>query len=85
MVRYIICATNQSIAKQSRMTYVNSTLENAEQSSDENAKDVSQKLRCAYIDERVRLEIVEVELNRTKIVMVDEKGRMRKISLIPEH
>lgn len=85
MVRYIICATNQSIAKQSRMTYVNSTLENAEQSSDQNAKDACQKLKYAYIDERVRLEIVEVELNRTKIVMVDEKGRMRKISLIPEH
>ncbi len=85
MVRYIICATNQSIAKQSRMTYVNSTLENAEKSSDQNAKDVCQKLKYAYIDERVRLEIVEVELNRTKIVMVDEKGRMRKISLIPEH
>ncbi|EJN6829402.1 hypothetical protein ATY35_12430 [Vibrio cidicii] len=67
------------------MTYVNSTLEHAEQSSDENAKDVCQKLKYAYIDERVRLEIVEVELNRTKIVMVDEKGRMRKISLIPEH
>jgi hypothetical protein len=85
MVRYIICATNQSIAKQSRMTYVNTTLENAEKSSDQNAKDVCQKLKYAYIDERVRLEIVEVELNRTKIVMVDEKGRMRKISLIPEH
>lgn len=43
------------------------------------------KLGCAYVIERERLELTEIELNRSKIVMVDEKGRIIKLSLNLEH
>ncbi|MGL0934223.1 hypothetical protein ABMX80_14800 [Vibrio vulnificus] len=43
------------------------------------------KLKSAYIDERVKLETIEVELNRSKIVVVDENGKLTKFTLIPEH
>ncbi|HAS8545180.1 TPA: hypothetical protein I7775_09265 [Vibrio vulnificus] len=43
------------------------------------------KLKSAYIDERVRLETIEVELNRSKIVVVDENGKLTKFTLISEH
>ncbi|NOH82791.1 hypothetical protein F0249_03135 [Vibrio sp. 03-59-1] len=44
-----------------------------------------EKLREAYISERTKLEITEIELNRAKIILVDEKGNMKRIPLIPEH
>ncbi|HAT8543629.1 hypothetical protein NX014_10395 [Vibrio vulnificus] len=43
------------------------------------------KLKSAYIDERVKLETIEVELNRSKIVVVDENGKLTKFTLISEH
>lgn len=45
----------------------------------------SAKLKSAYIDERVRLETVEVELNRNKIFVLDEHGKLVRLSLISEH
>lgn len=43
------------------------------------------KLGCAYINERERLEMTEIELNRSKIVMVDANGRIIKLPLNLEH
>ncbi|RJX75456.1 hypothetical protein DZ860_01885 [Vibrio sinensis] len=45
----------------------------------------SKKLIAAYKKERTRQEFTEVELNRAKIVMIDENGQMRRISLLVEH
>ncbi|MEF1187359.1 hypothetical protein [Vibrio sinaloensis] len=45
----------------------------------------AQKLIEAYRSERTRQEITEVELNRTKIVMIDEDGNMKKVPLLAEH
>lgn len=45
----------------------------------------AQKLIDAYRSERTRQEITEVELNRTKIVMIDEDGNMKKVPLLAEH
>ena len=43
------------------------------------------KLVKAYRSERTQQEITEVELNRTKIVMIDENGNMKKVPLLAEH
>ncbi|WPC75627.1 hypothetical protein [Vibrio porteresiae] len=43
------------------------------------------KLGCAYVIERERLELTEIELNRSKIVMVDGNGRIIKLNLNLEH
>ncbi|OLQ84848.1 hypothetical protein BIY21_04800 [Vibrio ponticus] len=43
------------------------------------------KLVKAYKFERSQQEITEVELNRAKIVMVDENGNMRRIPILAEH
>ncbi|MBF9003010.1 MULTISPECIES: hypothetical protein [Vibrio] len=43
------------------------------------------KLSSAYKAERESLETIEIELNRSKIVMVDETGKIIKFPLSQEH
>ena len=43
------------------------------------------RLEVAYRDERKRQEITEVELNRTKIVLIDEDGNMERVAILSEH
>lgn len=43
------------------------------------------KLRTAYVKERTNLEVVEIELNRSKIMVIDEQGRKRRIPILSEH
>lgn len=45
----------------------------------------SQKLVKAYIFERTQQEITEVELNRAKIVIIDENGNLKRVPLLAEH
>ncbi|BCK15823.1 hypothetical protein ACPF3V_002836 [Vibrio cholerae] len=46
---------------------------------------VAIKLREAYIKERQQLELTEIELNRARIVMIDENGKMIRLPLLTEH
>lgn len=43
------------------------------------------KLREAYVKERSYLEVVEIELNRSKIIMIDEQGRKKRVPILSEH
>ena len=43
------------------------------------------KLRDAYVKERSYLEVVEIELNRSKIIMIDEQGRKKRVAILSEH
>ncbi|EDL52923.1 hypothetical protein VSAK1_14992 [Vibrio mediterranei AK1] len=45
----------------------------------------SKKLKGAYINERSRLEVTEVELNRSKVVMVDQNGNFIRVPFLSEH
>ncbi|EEX93989.1 hypothetical protein VIOR3934_08741 [Vibrio orientalis CIP 102891 = ATCC 33934] len=45
----------------------------------------SSKLVSAYKKERTQQEITEVELNRGKIVMIDENGEFKSIPILAEH
>ncbi|MBA5763962.1 hypothetical protein H2O73_16480 [Vibrio sp. 404] len=45
----------------------------------------TRKLVKAYKFERTQQEITEVELNRAKIVMIDENGNMKRIPILAEH
>ncbi|OAJ95842.1 hypothetical protein [Vibrio bivalvicida] len=45
----------------------------------------SKKLLDAYRKERAQQEITEVELNRSKIVMIDENGNIKKVPILSEH
>ncbi|WGV98238.1 hypothetical protein QF117_05115 [Vibrio sp. YMD68] len=51
----------------------------------EGSQALSYKLRDAYRSERERLEVTEVELNRSRIFMVDKNGNMRIVPLMSEH
>ncbi|CAM3539675.1 hypothetical protein [Vibrio cholerae] len=46
---------------------------------------VAIKLREAYIKERKQLELTEIELNRARIIMIDENGKMIRLPLLTEH
>ena len=46
---------------------------------------VNQRLRQAYKNEREKLKVVEIELNHVTIVMIDEHGNMKKVSLLSGH
>ena len=50
-------------------------------------KEVSmvEKLKAAYITAREQLELTEVELNRSKVVVIDENGHMTKVTILLEH
>ncbi len=43
------------------------------------------KIRQAYLRERKELENIEIELNRSKIVVVDQTGKILKLGLNLEH
>ncbi|HAS6346698.1 hypothetical protein LZU85_01995 [Vibrio sp. IRLE0018] len=58
---------------------------NSENQEPAKCSKTSLKLKSAYIDERVKMETVEVELNRSKIVFMDENGKLTKFTLISEH
>ncbi|NLS12117.1 hypothetical protein HGP28_04315 [Vibrio sp. SM6] len=44
-----------------------------------------EKLKIAYLSERDHLEQLEVELNRSKIVMIDSHGKLQRFAFIIEH
>ncbi|WP_394249870.1 hypothetical protein [Vibrio profundi] len=44
-----------------------------------------EKIRKAYVKERRQLEVTEIELNRSKIIMIDEQGRKKKVPILSEH
>jgi len=44
-----------------------------------------ERIRKAYVKERKQLEVTEIELNRSKIIMIDEQGRKKKVPLLSEH
>ncbi|WP_353499352.1 hypothetical protein [Vibrio chaetopteri] len=44
-----------------------------------------QRLKGAYICERSKQEVVEVELNRSKVVMIDQDGKLIKVPFLSEH
>ena len=46
---------------------------------------LAEQLKTAYIEARNQLEITEVELNRSKIMMIDEDGNMRNVPILSEH
>jgi len=43
------------------------------------------KIRDAYLRERKNLQNVEIELNRSRIVIVDHTGKIIKLGLDSEH
>lgn len=43
------------------------------------------RLVAAYKKERTQQEVTEVELNRSKIVMIDENGNIKKVPILAEH
>ncbi|MEF1291872.1 hypothetical protein [Vibrio sp. M260118] len=45
----------------------------------------NERLTSAYRSERARQEITEVELNRSKIVMIDENGNIKRVPILGEH
>ncbi|WP_117234133.1 hypothetical protein [Vibrio maerlii] len=45
----------------------------------------SGRLAEAYKQEKRQLEIVEIEMNRAKIVIVDQEGKPVQLPLIKEH
>ncbi len=62
------------------------TAEQVESQEIESTTDsLADKLKAAYVTARTQLEITEVELNRSKIMMVDENGKMTKVSILSEH
>ncbi|WP_159652748.1 hypothetical protein [Vibrio atypicus] len=44
-----------------------------------------EKFIDAYRKEKTHQEITEVELNRTKIVMIDENGNIKRVPILSEH
>lgn len=62
------------------------TAEHVESQEVESVEDsLAAKLKAAYITARTQLEVIEVELNRSKIMMIDENGKMTKVSILSEH
>ncbi len=55
------------------------------QESEQTTCSLADKLKAAYIEARNQLEIIEVELNRSKIIMIDEDGNMTKVPILSEH
>ncbi len=53
--------------------------------SSENKTEPCSRLRQAYLLQRKYTEIDEIALNRTKIMVVDEKGHLIKLAGLSEH
>ncbi|WP_261314619.1 hypothetical protein [Vibrio hangzhouensis] len=43
------------------------------------------RLKGAYVNERAKQELTEVELNRSRIVMIDQNGKFIRIPFLSEH
>ncbi len=43
------------------------------------------KLRQAYLRERKVMEHIDIELNRSRIVIMDENGKILKFAMVLEH
>ncbi|MFV0448152.1 MAG: hypothetical protein ACK5MF_06785 [Vibrio sp.] len=43
------------------------------------------KLRQAYLRERKVMEHIDIELNRSKIIIMDENGKILKFAMVLEH
>ncbi|EGR0721550.1 hypothetical protein QPB21_000308 [Vibrio alginolyticus] len=55
------------------------------QDNEQVTRSVAEKLKTAYINSREQLEIIEVELNRSKIMMVDQDGNLTRVPILSEH
>lgn len=55
------------------------------QASEKVTSSWAEKLKSAYIEARNQLEMTEVELNRSKIMMIDEDGNLKKVPILSEH
>ncbi len=55
------------------------------QDSEQITSSLAKKLKTAYIEARNQLELTEVELNRSKIMMIDEDGNLKKVPILSEH
>jgi len=53
--------------------------------SSERNSDRAARLVKAYKRERSQQEVTEVELNRSKVVMIDENGNIKKVPILSEH
>lgn len=51
----------------------------------QNESKAHQQLRQAYLHEREQLLACEIELNRSKVIVIDEQGRVIRLSLMLEH
>jgi len=45
----------------------------------------NEKIRQAYLRERENLQNIEIELNRSKVIVVDQTGKILKLGLDIEH
>ena len=43
------------------------------------------RVQSAYLQARKQLELVEVELNRSRIVIVNEEGKITRVPVLNEH
>lgn len=48
-------------------------------------EDHNVKLRQAYLRERKVMEHIDIELNRSKIIIMDENGKILKFAMVLEH
>ncbi|WP_072670701.1 MULTISPECIES: hypothetical protein [Vibrio] len=55
------------------------------QSASHHESKAHQQLRQAYLHEREQLLACEIELNRSKVIVIDEQGRIIRLSLMLEH
>lgn len=45
----------------------------------------NEKIRQAYLRERENLQNIEIELNRSRVIVVDQTGKILKLGLDIEH
>ncbi len=61
----------------------------SESDTDEQSRELldklAERLKQAYVNERKKLEITEVELNRAKIMMVGADGQLQRVPILSEH
>lgn len=58
---------------------------NTKQSDVNTANERQSRMQESYLKARKQQELLEVELNRAKIVMVDVNGKMIRVPLLAEH
>ncbi len=71
------------------MTFDMDSRSTAEQVDSQDSEKITsalvKKLKAAYIEARNQLELTEVELNRSKIMMIDEDGNLKRVPILSEH